>query len=132
MQRPYNFSEFLNGVYRVFDENGISIGADDELIFSRTANPADMNPIKAAWNIIRNVYPQLANLTPKQLLDLRMQLRSLINYESDTRATRYSKKVLQGIVDGELNKIAHKEIPGLEKIDNLYHTQLNELKQFKD
>lgn len=71
-------------------------------------------------------------MTIAEFLDFRKQLRSLINYESDARSTRFSKAIIRQIVDGALNKLAHKEIPGLEKVDEIYHKQINELKEFKD
>jgi hypothetical protein len=43
--------------------------------------------------------PNLGNMTIAQLLDFRKQLRSLINYESDSRATRFSKNIIRQIVD---------------------------------
>lgn len=91
-----------------------------------------MNPVNTAWYVIKNMEPNLRNMTIAEFLDFRKQLRSLINYESDSRSTRYSKKIIRQIVDGELNKLAHKMIPSLAKVDEIYHKQINELKEFKD
>lgn len=91
-----------------------------------------MNPVRVAWNVIRAMEPKLQNMTVKQFLDFRKQLRSLINYESDARSTRYSKKVIRELVDGELNNMAHKMIPALAKVDEIYHKQINELREFRD
>ena len=130
--KPYNFSDFMFGVYNVFADNWITINSDGELDFRTTANPADMNPVNTAWYVIKNMEPNLRNMTIAEFLDFRKQLRSLINYESDSRSTRYSKKIIRQIVDGELNKLAHKMIPSLAKVDEIYHKQINELKEFKD
>ena len=91
-----------------------------------------MNPVITAWNVIKNMEPQLQNMTINQLLDFRQQLRSLIKYQSDAPSTKYSKGVIRQLVDGELNKLAHKEIPELAKVDEIYSKEINELKEFKD
>ena len=130
--RPYNFSSFMAGVYDVLAKNGISLSSKWELVFSRTANPADMNPIITAWNVIKNMEPNLQNMTISQLLDFRMQLRSLIKYHSDAPSTKYSKGVIRQLVDGELNKLAHKKIPELAKVDEIYSKEINELTKLKD
>ena len=89
----------MAGVYEVFAKNGITVTPEGELTFATTANPADMNPINIAWNVIKSMEPNLGNMTISQLLDFRKQLRSLINYESDSRATRFSKGIIRQIVD---------------------------------
>lgn len=61
-----------------------------------------------------------------------MQLRSLIKYHSDAPSTKYSKGVIRQLVDGELNKLAHKEIPELAKVDDIYSKEINELTKLKD
>ena len=122
----------MAGVYDVLAKNGISLSSKGELVFSRTANPADMNPIITAWNVIKNMEPNLQNMTISQLLDFRMQLRSLIKYHSDAPSTKYSKGVIRQLVDGELNKLAHKEIPELAKVDEIYSKEINELAKIKD
>lgn len=67
--------------------------------FRTTANPADMNPVKVAWNLIRAMEPNLQRMTIKEIREFRQQLRSLIKYQSDAPSTKYSKKVLREIVD---------------------------------
>lgn len=91
-----------------------------------------MNPINVAWNVIKAMEPNLQNMTISQFLDFRMQLRSLIKYHSDAPSTKYSKNVIRQIVDGSLNQLAHKEIPGLAKVDKIYSDEINELTKFKD
>lgn len=91
-----------------------------------------MNPVNTARYVIKNMEPNLRNMTIAEFLDFRKQIRSLINYESDSRSTRYSKKIIRQIVDGQLNKLAHKMIPSLAKVDEIYHKQIDELKEFKD
>lgn len=91
-----------------------------------------MNPIKTAWYVIKSMEPALGNMTIDQLLDFRMQLRSLIKYHSDAPSTKYSKNVIRQLVDGALNKLAHKEIPSLAKVDEIYSNEINELTKFKD
>ena len=130
--KPYNFSDFMYGVYEVFADNGISITPEGELTFSTTANPADMNPVNTARYVIRDMESNLSNMTISQFLDFRKKLRSLINYESDSRSTRYSKNIIRQLVDGKLNQLAHEMIPSLAKVDEIYSKEKQELKEFKD
>ena len=130
--RPYNISAFMTKVYDVFNKNGISLTPDGELYFRTTANPADMNPVSVAWNLIRAMEPNVQDMTIKQIREFRQQLRSLIKYHSDAPSTKYSKKVLRELIDWAFNSVVHKEIPSLAKVDEIYSKRLDELKQFKD
>ena len=97
--RPYNISAFMTKVYDVFNKNGISLTPDGELYFRTSANPADMNPVSVAWNLIRAMEPNFQDMTIKQIREFRQQLRSLIKYHSDAPSTKYSKKVLRELID---------------------------------
>lgn len=90
-------------VYDIFEKNGITLSPDGELTFRTTANPADMNPVVVAWNLIKLMEPNYKNMTIKQIREFRQQLRSLIKYHSDAPSTKYSKKVLRELIDGAFN-----------------------------
>lgn len=124
---PYNLSSFISRAFNTFAKNGISLTPDGDLNFSRTANPADMNPVRTAWYVIKSMEANLGNMTIGQFLDFRSQLRSLINYNSDAPSTKYSKGIIRQLVDGDLNQLAHKEIPELAKVDEIYSKEIKEL-----
>lgn len=129
--RPYNISDFMAKVYQVFEKNAIDV-TEDGLSFRTTANPADMNPIVVAWNLIKAKEPFFSSMTIKEIREFRKQLRSLIKYHSDAPSTKFSKNILRQLIDGAYNGTVHKEIPELAKVDEIYSKEIDELTKFKD
>jgi len=121
----------MSKIFDIFDKNGITI-TKDGLEFRTTANPADMNPINVAWNLIKAKEPNFQSMTIKEIREFRQQLRSLLKYHSDAPSTKYSKRVLKQLIDGAFNGVVHKEIPELAKVDEIYSKQIDELDEFKD
>lgn len=85
-----------------------------------------MNPVTTAWQLINKA--PWDKMTVRDYLNLRSQLSDLAKFESGT--TTKGTKVIKELRN-QLNKIAHKEIPGLEKVDGLYSKQTQEIQKLK-
>lgn len=124
--QPHDLSPAFSSALDVFSKNQISLTPDGTLRFANMILPSDMNPITTAWQLI-NKAPWW-QMTVRDYLNLRSQLTDLAKFESGT--TTKGTKVIKELRN-QINKVAHKEIPGLEKVDWLYSKQTKELQELR-
>lgn len=126
LSRPYDLQGTYASVLGVFSKHQITMDAKWQLKFGDMILPTDMNPIQTARSLIQNA--QRGQMTARQFLNLRRQLSDLAKFDSWTTA-RWVKVIRE--LRAEINKVAKKEIPWLEKADDLYSKQTNELKELR-
>ena len=124
--QPHDLAAAFSSTLDVFSKNQISLTPDGTLRFANMILPSDMNPITTAWQLI-NKAPWW-QMTVRDYLNLRSQLTDLAKFESGT--TTKGTKVIKELRN-QINKVAHKEIPGLEKVDWLYSKQTKELQELR-
>jgi hypothetical protein len=91
----------------------------------------DRSHAQILWNLMLQIMNGQA-LTASQYLDLRSQLKAIEKYKKGMDPTSAGKAaMLARQLRHEINKVAHKEIPGLKEIDAQYSEQISYLQQLK-
>lgn len=133
LPQTFDFTPTAQGIANIFDRAGITIKPDGSLFFRNwsEAMTTDRNHAQILWNLMQQFINGQA-LTASQFLDLRAQLKAIENYKKGMDPTSAGKSaMLARQLRNEINKVAHKEIPGLNEIDAQYHKQISYLQQLK-
>ena len=133
LPQTFDFTPTSEWIIKLFDRAGITIRPDGSLFFRSwsEAMTTDRSHAQILWNLMLQIMNGKA-LTASQYLDLRSQLKAIEKYKKGMDPTSAGKAaMLARQLRHEINKVAHKEIPGLKEIDAQYSEQISYLQQLK-